>query len=157
MCLYTVSDFHGLSLISGCATKGYVACPHCGPATSGRYSHELKKTTYGGQHRKWLDTGHPFREAMEAFDGVAKYGQRPVYVNAEQILEWAAVRENWLKDDRRVQAADPVRRTGIKRRSLLYDLPYWKVNFFGCNLLLKLLLVWVIGRNVEMQAWFALH
>ena len=133
VCLYTVSDFPGLGLISGCATKGYLACPHCGPATSGRYSHELKKTTYGGQHRKWLDIGHPFRAALEAFDGVAEYGQTPACATAAQILEWAAERENWLNDARRVQAADPVRRTGIKRRSLLYDLPYWEVNFFGSH------------------------
>ena len=131
VCLYTVSDFPALGLISGCATKGYAACPHCGPATTGRYSHDLKKTTYGGQHRKWLDMGHPFRDAMEAFDGVAEYGLSPARVTAQQILEWAAERESWLKDGRGVQAGDPVRRTGIKRRSLLYDLPYWEVKFFG--------------------------
>jgi hypothetical protein len=91
----------------------------------------LKKTTYGGQHRMWLDIGHPFREAMEAFDGVAEYGETPAPVTAQQILEWAAEWENWLKDERRVQAADPVRRMGIKRRSLLYDLPYWEVIFLG--------------------------
>ena len=131
VCLYTVSDFPALGLISGCATKGYVACPHCGPNTSGRYSHELRKTTYGCQHRKWLGRGHPFRDAVDAFDGFPEYGRTPPSVTATQILEWARERDNWLQDERRVQAADPVRRTGIKRRSLLYDLPYWEVQFLG--------------------------
>ena len=131
VCLYTVSDFPALGLISGCATKGYVACPHCGPNTRGRYSHELRKTTYDCQHRKWLGTGHPFREAADAFDGFAEYGETPPSVTPAQILEWAQERENWLQGGRRVQAADPVRRTGIKRRSLLYDLPYWEVQTSG--------------------------
>lgn len=135
MCLYTVSDFPGLGLISGCATKGYAACPHCGPDTRGRYSHELHKTTYGGQHRKWLAVGHPFREAIPAFDGVAEHGERPPGVTAEQILDWAAERENFLRDPRRVQADDPVRQTGIKRRSLLYELPYWEVIHFSWTFL----------------------
>ena len=113
VCLYTVSDFPGLGLISGFATKGYVACPHCGPNTQGRYSHDLRKTTYDCQHRKWLGTTHPFRDAAEAFDGFPEYGQAPASVTAAQILEWARERANWLKDDRRVQAEDPVRRTGI--------------------------------------------
>ena len=47
VCLYTMSDFPGLGLISGCATKGYTTCPHCGPGTMRRYSHELRKTTRG--------------------------------------------------------------------------------------------------------------
>lgn len=131
VCLYTVSDFPALGLISGCATKGYVACPHCGPNTRGRYSHALRKTTYECQHRKWLGTGHPFREAADAFDGFPEYGETPPSVTPTQILEWARERDNWLQDGRRVRAADPVRRTGIKRRSLLYDLPYWEVLIFG--------------------------
>ena len=129
LCLFTVSDFPALGLISGCATKGYVACPHCGPVTRGRYSHELKKTTYGCQHRKWLPMSHPFRDAMEAFDGVAEYGERPTSVTPQQILGWAAERENWSRDGTCTQASDPVRRTGVKRRSMLYNLPYWEVPF----------------------------
>ena len=131
VCLYTVTDFPGLGLISGCATKGYIACPYCGPNTKGRYSHELRKTTYECQHRKWLGRVHPFREAVDAFDGFPEYGHTPPSVTAAQILEWAKERENWLNDCRRVQAEDPVRRTGIKQRSMLYDLPYWEVINFG--------------------------
>ena len=133
VCLYTVSDFPALGLISGCATKGYVACPHCGPNTRGRYSHDLRKTTYECQHRKWLAPGHPFREATDAFDGYPEYGETPPSVTPTQILEWARERHNWVQAGRRVQAADSVRRTGIKRRSLLYDLPYWEVRFSGSN------------------------
>ena len=63
MCLYNVTDFPGLELISGCATKGYVACPHCGPTTCGRYSTHLQKTVYDGQHRNWLNVLHNFRHS----------------------------------------------------------------------------------------------
>ena len=76
-----------------------------------------------------MDIGHPFRDALEAFDGVAEHGERPASVTAQQILGWAAERDNWLRDGTGVQASDPVRRTGIKRRSLLYELPYWEVKF----------------------------
>lgn len=92
VCLYTVSDFLTLGLISGCAMKGYVACPHCGPNMRGRYLHELWMTTYDCQHFKSLDIGHPFCDPMEAFDGLLEYGQIPPCVIVAQLLgPWSMV------------------------------------------------------------------
>ena len=134
VCLYTVTNFPGLGLISGCATKGYVACPHCGPATCGRYSTHLRKTVYDGQHRKWLNVLHNFRHGGEAFNFVPEWRTAPPRVTLAQVLEWADARERFMVDGTRPMREDPARVTGIKRRSALYDLPYWEVRCTAWNL-----------------------
>ena len=42
--LWTIHDFLAYGIVVGCVTKGYRACPVCGPHTSSRRSRALHKT-----------------------------------------------------------------------------------------------------------------
>jgi hypothetical protein len=59
--MWTIHDFPALGLVSGCVTKGYKACPNCGPNTIARYSKPMQKMTYTG-HRRLLGRSHPYRK-----------------------------------------------------------------------------------------------
>ena len=126
--LCTAHDLPGLGIVAGCTTKGYMGCPHCGPGTISRYSKSLKKIVYDSQHRRWLPEDHPFRFADSIFDGAVEHEVPPPEVQPSEVLEWARERKAFLDGGGKPKRVDPSRRTGIKRASTLYSLPYWEVR-----------------------------
>jgi hypothetical protein len=48
MFIWTIHDYPGYGLLSGCAYQGYKACPLCGPNITSRYFKPLKKCVYCG-------------------------------------------------------------------------------------------------------------
>ena len=52
--MWTLHDFPAYGLISGLTTKGFKACPVCGPHTKSRRSKVLRKNVYCNCHRWYL-------------------------------------------------------------------------------------------------------
>ncbi len=48
MLMWTIHDFPGYGLVSGCQHQGYKACPPCGSSTVSRWSKELGKAIFEG-------------------------------------------------------------------------------------------------------------
>ncbi len=46
MLMWTIHDFLGYGLVSGCQHQGYKACPPCGSSTMSRWSKELGKAVF---------------------------------------------------------------------------------------------------------------
>ncbi len=46
MLMWTIHDFPGYGLVSGCQHQGYKACPPCGSSTMSRWSKELGKVVF---------------------------------------------------------------------------------------------------------------
>jgi hypothetical protein len=93
---------------------------------------ELGKQTYGGT-RRWLPKNHRYRsDAMkDHFNGIMESRPKPKPVSVEEQLQYAAEYEAWKAAGKREGAAgDPSKLHGVKRRSILYKLPYWKVREF---------------------------
>lgn len=62
------------------------------------------------------------------FDGQMETCSRPQTVSAEEQLKKAMQYQVWLNEGNKEGAiGDPSKDHGVKRRSLLYDLPYWQV------------------------------
>jgi len=54
----------------------------------------------------------------------------PARPTGEEVLDWGTARSTFLADGGvENSVADPVKLHGVKRRSILFDLPYWKVKF----------------------------
>ncbi|KAI5347609.1 hypothetical protein L3X38_000496 [Prunus dulcis] len=107
--MWTINDFPAYGNLSGCVVKGYKACPICGDDTP---SHRLKnghKICYIG-HRKWLPINHPYRRQRAAFNGKPEYGIPPEPLTGEEVLHM-------------VENGD---RVCWKRKSIFFDLEYWK-------------------------------
>ena len=127
MLMWTVSDFPALGLVSGQVVKGYLACPVCGAETEAEHSRYLCKMVYLG-HRRFLPPNHRFRRSRTLFNGETELRPPPQRRSGSQILTEGRGRSEWLRNGGTEDSVgDPVRQHGVKRASILYALPYWKV------------------------------
>ena len=127
--LWTIHDFPGYGTVAGVAHQGYAACPVCGPQFRGEHSVELGKQTYTDT-RRWLPFDDPWRStSMNGhFNGREETRGKPNTVTAEEQLHSANSYENWLRaGNKEGGVGDPSKTHGVKRKSILYKLPYWKV------------------------------
>jgi hypothetical protein len=68
------------------------------------------------------------------FDNKVEYKSLPLMPTTEEILSWATTTTTWIDSGFAYGAqGDPSKDHGVKRRSILYDIPY-----FGVNILLLL-------------------
>jgi hypothetical protein len=139
--MWTISDFPVYGLISGLCTKAFLACPICGPNTISRTAKEPKKykQVFLGA-RRWTRRNHLFRRNLR-FNGHPEHGSAPPRQSAGDVLRSAQSRLEYLqgmdtgRPGRPDGPLDPYRRLGVRRRSVLFDLPYWQVK---CLLFLSL-------------------
>ena len=121
MLIFCIHDFPAYGMVAGQVTKGYHACPVCGPNTLSRRSQFLKKNVYDNQARRHLPPSHPLRSNSRDFGGSVEF-------TGAEVLQCAQEREHWLNNGGQSGApGDPVRTTGVKRKSILFRLPYWEV------------------------------
>jgi hypothetical protein len=155
--LWTISDFPAYGLISGLCTKGYRACPVCGPNTDSRgtkcgtlkENNEARgsKIIYGGA-RRWLRSlVHPYRR-NERFNGNHEMRRAPRRMSSREILQQALRRKTYLDNSGKPgDEADPVHFGRVKRQSILFNLPYWDVIFLAPFL-------YFISNSIELTIWF---
>ena len=130
MLLWTIHDFLGYGTVGGFSHQGYAACPWCGVHLGAEHSTELGKCTYGGT-RRWLLEDHPYRsERMkDHFNGAQETRSKPPAITMEEQLQHALDCKAWRAAGHRDgTAGDPSKVHGVKRLSILYRLPYWKVS-----------------------------
>ena len=127
MLIWTVNDFPALGLLSGQQVHGYKGCPLCGPETCAEHAVLLKKMIYLGG-RRYLHADHRFRRARAAFNNHQEWRLSPEAPTGEEVLRWGTQRSDFLREGGVENSnMDPVKLHGVKRRSILFDLPYWKV------------------------------
>ncbi|KAM0846372.1 hypothetical protein ACQ4PT_055707 [Festuca glaucescens] len=94
----TINDWPALGNISGQSNKGYNACTHCLDELEGEYLDKCKKVVYLG-HRRFLTRTHP---DLEVIFGKGPGGRSVPNDAAGHAAMW-------------------------KKKSIFWDLPYWKV------------------------------
>ena len=128
--LWTISDFPGYSMLSGWSTKGKLACPMCHYETSSNYLKHSKKMCYM-HHRKFLDPTHKWRLDKRRFNGETEIGSIPEILSGTDIEELLRGFKNRFGD----KTKKPGKSDGpFKKRSILFDLPYWCHNPLRHNL-----------------------
>ena len=126
--MWTIHDFPAYTLISGQAGKGYAGCPVCGEGTFAEHSAQADKTVYLG-NRRFLQQNHRWRAARAAFSGHPNHDAPPPQQDGKTIVRRGAWRESYLQcGGRKNSEHDPVKSTGVKRVSILFQLPYWEVR-----------------------------
>jgi len=126
--MWTVNDFPAYGLLSGQQVHGYKGCPVCGPETCAEHSLLLGKMVYLGG-RRYLQEDHRFRRARCAFNNDQEWDLAPDRPTGEEVLRWGTERMQFLNNGGVENSnEDPVKFHGVKRRSILFDLPYWKVS-----------------------------
>ncbi|XP_074364111.1 uncharacterized protein LOC141704847 [Apium graveolens] len=117
----TISDFPAYSNLSGYSVKGYYACPLCGEETNHIRLKNCKKCVYMG-HRRWLRSNHPYRNMPLPFNGkVEERGAPPIPSGDEVFSEVENLNIEFGK-----KFAKDVPSRGWKKRSIFFELSYWK-------------------------------
>nr|XP_017227491.1 PREDICTED: uncharacterized protein LOC108203237 [Daucus carota subsp. sativus] len=117
----TISDFPAYGNLSGYSVKGYYACPLCGEETGHIRLKHCKKCVYMG-HRRWLPSNHRYRTMPLAFNGeVEERGAPPILSGDEVFKELETLDVQFGKE-----FAKDVPTRGWKKRSIFFELSYWK-------------------------------
>ena len=131
--MWTLHDFPAYGLISGLTTKGFKACPVCGPHTISRRSRILRKNIYCNCHRRYLRRDHYFRGATAAFDNEPNDDIEIEPLSGNQTIRRGYESEAYLDGGGTEKDTEfPAKEHGVKRVSALYQLHYWRVSFLIC-------------------------
>ncbi|XP_021863694.2 uncharacterized protein [Spinacia oleracea] len=151
----TINDFPAYAMLSGWSTRGYKACPTC--------AHDTNSYWFGGKmcypgHRKWLPIDHPYGSQGNLFDGTNEYGIAPVPASGTDILEeldkvkyvYGQSKEKSKKNSKKRKrqqgetshdepddgdgGEEEANRVIWKKKSLFFELEYWKHNPLRHNL-----------------------
>ncbi|KAI5337852.1 hypothetical protein L3X38_017123 [Prunus dulcis] len=119
--MWTVNDFSAYAMVSGCSTKGYMACPVCKKdVTSGWHA---GKVCYLG-HRRWLPWDHEWREKDKEFDGNTERRLIPREWSCDEILEQLN-RLDFAPFGKTVSRTRPSTHMNWTHKPMLFELPYW--------------------------------
>ncbi|XP_043694159.1 uncharacterized protein LOC122644850 [Telopea speciosissima] len=140
--LWTINDFLAYGNLSGWSTKCALACPCCNKDTVSRWLKYGRKHCYLG-HRRFLPPDHKFHSDRRSFDGHEGHRVQPKTLSGFDVLEqlWGAQfppfgKDNIDKDGRKRKRGlqKPELPFNWKKKSIFFDLPYWKNNVVHHNL-----------------------
>ena len=124
-----LNDFPAYGNLSGYSVKGYKACPICRNDTCSERLKHGKKICYMG-HRRFLPQAHQFRKQRKNFNG------RPEHEKASQPLTGVQILESVF--DLHVEFGKGKGNLSVdgmwKKKSIFFDLPYWKDLYVRHNL-----------------------
>ncbi|XP_042486512.1 uncharacterized protein LOC122066739 [Macadamia integrifolia] len=132
--LWTINDFPAYANLSGWSTKGALACPCCNKDTSSRWLKYGGKHCYLG-HRRFLPSDHRFRRDRRTFDGHEEHKGQPEPLSGYEVLEQLEGVQfpPFGRDDdgkkgrkRKRSLKQPDLPLNWKKKSIFFDLPYWK-------------------------------
>ncbi|XP_052116462.1 uncharacterized protein LOC107484265 [Arachis duranensis] len=139
--MWTISDFPGLGILSGWNTYTGLACPSCNfDSVPFQLPHSRKSCFIG--HRRFLNQRHRFRLNRVRFNGEQEFCNPPKRLSGLDILEQvkdinvtfgrkeeAKVRGKRRRGERAAEGAKQWR-----KKSIFFELPYWKYNLLCHNL-----------------------
>ncbi|XP_047309914.1 uncharacterized protein LOC124913370 [Impatiens glandulifera] len=129
--MWTINDFPAYGNLSGWSTYGSFACPCCNKDTCSKYLLDSKKFCYMG-HRRFLDRSHNYRFDLKSFDGEEELRSSPSMLCGSKVLDQLQnIKFDYGKLNKKV--------TGVfektwKKKSIFFELPYWKHNLLRHNL-----------------------
>ncbi|XP_074323738.1 uncharacterized protein LOC141660649 [Apium graveolens] len=136
--LWIISDFPGLAMLSGWSTKGRLVCPVCNYETSSMYLKHSRKMCYM-DHRRFLHPEHPWRLDKRKFNGQIELRGFPEVLTGTDIEELLAGFVNHFggkkPEKKRKRQKNKIKSNSpFKKKSIFFDLPYWKHNVSRHNL-----------------------
>ena len=138
--LWTINDFIAYANLSGWSTKGQFVCPICNKDYLSYRLQNERKWCYMG-HRRFLPTDHKFRRDKRSFDGNNEHRVAPKQLSAEEVLHQLDGMKHIIlgkASKNRVMEKRKIKHDNLKhnwkKRSILFQLPYWKTLIVRHNL-----------------------
>ena len=137
--MWTISDFPAYSMLSGWGTSGKYACPYCMEDSDAFSLTKGGKMSWFDNHRKFLPEDHLWRRNKRWFrkGRAVQKSAPPIWSGVDLINEiddfgFKKVTELGGEEiNHRIQKSCGC---GWKKRSIFWDLPYWKTNLIRHNL-----------------------
>jgi len=134
--LWTINDFPAYAMLSGWITKGKFACPYCHTETNYLWLKHGKKHCYMG-HRRFLPMDHKWRKNKVSFNNKTEYREAPQPLTGEQVLQHYDSFDQVTfgpESRKRKQRDEEKRWHNWRKKSIFFQLPYWKKLLIRHNL-----------------------
>ena len=134
--LWTINDFPAYAMLSGWSTKGKFACPYCHTETYYLWLKHGKKHYYMGHHR-FLPMDHKWRKNKVSFNNKTEYREAPQPLTGEQVLQHydSFDQVTFSPESRKRKQRDEEKRWhNWRKKSIFFQLPYWKKLLIRHNL-----------------------
>ncbi|KAL2318436.1 hypothetical protein Fmac_032312 [Flemingia macrophylla] len=133
--MWTINNFPTYGMLSGWGTQGKLACPHCMEHSKAFTLQNGGKNSWFDSHRRFLPANHTFRKNKKSFiKGKVETAGPPPTLTPDQV--WHRVKDLPLVTES--PNLPKLRGYGEshnwRKRSIFWDLPYWKDNLLRHNL-----------------------
>jgi hypothetical protein len=126
--LWTINDFPAYAMLSGWSTKGKFACPYCHKDTEYLWLKFGSKHCYMG-HRRFLPQNHRWRRSKGSFNNMTEMRAAPVPLTGDQVLQQFESFDTpkfGTASKKRKQREEDNRWHNWRKKSIFFQLPYWK-------------------------------
>lgn len=130
--MWTINDFPAYGNLSGWSTKGKLACPCCHKDTC---SFSLRNKLCYMDHRRFLPSNHHWRKNKMSFNGKTEVRNAPDMLTGEDVIDQLHSFDNVVfgKGHKRKRGESNIVHNW-KKRSIFFQLPYWKTLMLRHNL-----------------------
>ncbi|XP_073137847.1 uncharacterized protein [Henckelia pumila] len=137
--MWTISDFPAYAMLSGWSTAGKQACPYCMSDSEAFTLAHSGKTSWFDNHRKFLPDDHRLRRKKNMFvRGRIVLHPAPAIRTGTELLNdidaYGFIPSYNVDSEIRNREICHLARCGWRRRSILWELPYWRTNLIRHNL-----------------------
>ncbi|KAG8382892.1 hypothetical protein BUALT_Bualt05G0126500 [Buddleja alternifolia] len=135
--MWTISDFPAYGMLSGWSTHGKLACPYCmNHIKSFRLKHG-RKPCFFYCHRQFLPLDHSYRYQKDNFTkGRIEIDEPPIRSTGDEVEAAVSLLPNIehgkTNEKERIEGFGETH--NWLKRSIFWDLPYWKTNSIRHNL-----------------------
>ncbi|XP_073133636.1 uncharacterized protein [Henckelia pumila] len=137
--LWTISDFPAYAMLFGWSTAGKQACPHCMSDSEAFTLVHSGKTSWFDNHRKFLPIDHQLWRNKNMFiRGRRVLHQAPPTKTGDELLSeldnYGFLPAYDVDSESKNREICQLAKCGWRRRSILWELPYWRMNLIRHNL-----------------------
>jgi hypothetical protein len=133
--MWTINDFPAYGMLSGWGTQGKLACPYCMKDTKAFTLKYGGKNSWFDCHRRFLPTGHSFRRSKRGFTKNQDEKDGPPYMfTGEDVWEAVCNYPKVTDIGWGTKFSGYGKLHNWTKRSIFWDLPYWKDNLLRHNL-----------------------
>ncbi|XP_061373828.1 uncharacterized protein LOC133316129 [Gastrolobium bilobum] len=133
--MWTINDFPAYGMLSGWQTSGKLACPVCLERNVGFTLQNSRKVCWFDTHRRFLPHNHPYRKNKNAFKKGRVERSGAIHPLSGNDI-WERVKH--IPSVEEAPALNEVEGYGVdhhwNKRSIFWDLPYWKDQLLRHNL-----------------------
>ncbi|GJZ67548.1 hypothetical protein Tco_0630788, partial [Tanacetum coccineum] len=135
--MWTINDFPAYGMLSGWSTHGRLSCPYCMEKSKAFHLKHGRKTSFFYCHRQFLPMNHPFRRNKDSFTkGRVENDTPPPRLSG--LETWRRVHKYPKVTNERYPTDKNLPGFGVchnwTKKSIFWDLPYWKTNLIRHNL-----------------------